>query len=120
YIGQVIAWDGVNENVHRHFYEDKFGENASAEYYSKAYHLDPKTTMFMNEFNTIEYSGDQVANPANYLRKLKEIQQFPGTAGMPMAIGLQCHFARGIPNLAYMRSGLDLLGATGLPIWLTE
>ncbi|GAU14980.1 hypothetical protein TSUD_47750 [Trifolium subterraneum] len=76
--------------------------------------------MFMNEFNTVEYSGDQFASPANYLRKLKEIQQFPGTAGMPMAIGLQCHFARGIPNLAYMRSGLDLLGATGLPIWLTE
>ncbi|XP_045786627.1 endo-1,4-beta-xylanase 5-like isoform X2 [Trifolium pratense] len=120
YNGQLIAWDVVNENLHCHFYEDKFGENISAKYYSTAYHLDPKTTMFMNEYNTIEYSGDHFASPANYIRKLKEIWKFPGTAGMPMGIGVQGHFAWGVPNLAYMRSGLDLLGATGLPIWLTE
>ncbi|PNX75545.1 endo-1,4-beta-xylanase A-like protein, partial [Trifolium pratense] len=120
YNGQLIAWDVMNENIHYHFYEDKIGVNASAEYYSSAYHLDPKATMFVNEYNTIEYSGETIASPANYIRKLQEIQQFPGTAGMPLAIGLQGHFGRGVPNLAYMRSGLDLLGATGLPIWLTE
>ncbi|WJX14885.1 endo-1,4-beta-xylanase [Trifolium repens] len=120
YNGQLIAWDVVNENLNCRFYEYKLGENASAEYYSIAYHLDPNTTMFMNEYNTIEYSGDQFSSPFNYLRKLKEIQYYPGTAGMPMAIGLEGHFARGFPNLAYMRSGLDSLGATGLPIWLTE
>ncbi|XP_045786649.1 endo-1,4-beta-xylanase 5-like [Trifolium pratense] len=120
YNGQLIAWDVMNENIHYHFYEEKIGVNASAEYYSSAYHLDPKATMFVNEYNTIEYSGETIASPANYIRKLQEIQQFPGTAGMPLAIGLQGHFGRGVPNLAYMRSGLDLLGATGLPIWLTE
>jgi len=76
--------------------------------------------MFMNEFNMIEFSPDQVASPTNYIRKLKEIQQFPGTIGMLLAIGVQGHFSGGMPNIAYMRSGLDLLGATGLPIWLTE
>ncbi|KAK7367982.1 hypothetical protein VNO80_10003 [Phaseolus coccineus] len=39
---------------------------------------------------------------------------------MSAAIGLQGHFAIGQPNLAYMRSSLDLLATTGLPIWLTE
>ncbi|XP_057426550.1 endo-1,4-beta-xylanase 5-like [Lotus japonicus] len=120
YKGDLIAWDVVNENLHYNFYEQNFGENASAMYYSTAYHLDPNARMFLNEFNTIEYSGDVVANPANYIRKIREIQQFPGTKGIPLGIGLQCHFASGNPNLAYMRSGLDILGATGYPIWLTE
>ncbi|RHN82182.1 putative endo-1,4-beta-xylanase [Medicago truncatula] len=120
YKGQLIAWDVVNENVHFHFFEDNLGKNASAVYYSAAYHLDPTTNMFMNEYNTIEYSGDKDASPTNYIRKLKEIQQFPGNAGISLAIGLQCHFSSGVPNIAYMRSGLDLLAATGLPIWLTE
>ncbi|PNY06376.1 endo-1,4-beta-xylanase A-like protein [Trifolium pratense] len=120
YKGQLIAWDVVNENLHFNFFEDKLGENASAVYYSAAYHLDPNTNMFLNEYNTIEYSHDKDASPGNYIRKIKQIQQFPGTDGIPLAIGLQCHFGSGKPNIAYMRSGLDLLAATGLPIWLTE
>ncbi|AES62756.2 glycosyl hydrolase family 10 protein [Medicago truncatula] len=120
YRGQLIAWDVVNENVHYHFFENKLGENASPIYYSTAYHLDPEIKMFMNEFNTIESSGDRVVSPPNYIRKLKEIQRFPGTAGISLAIGVQGHFRLGRPNYAYMRSSLDLLGATGLPIWLTE
>jgi GH35 family endo-1,4-beta-xylanase len=120
YKGQLIAWDVVNENLHFNFFEDKLGENASGVYYSAAYHLDPNTKMFMNEYNTIEYSNDKVASPANYIKKLKQIQQFPGTDGISLAIGLQCHFGNGKPNTAYMRSGLDLLATTGLPIWLTE
>ncbi|CAI8604817.1 unnamed protein product [Vicia faba] len=120
YKGELIAWDVMNENVHFHFYEDKLGENASEIYYLRAYELDPKTTLFMNEYNTIEYSGDKVASPANYFNKLKEILQSPEASEMSFAIGLQCHFASGRPNLAYMRSGLDFLGETGFPIWLTE
>ena len=73
-----------------------------------------------NEFNTIEYSGDEASSPAKYIKKLQEILSFPGVSGMSAAIGLQGHFASGQPNLAYMRSGLDLLATTVLPIWLTE
>ncbi|XP_004496874.2 endo-1,4-beta-xylanase 5-like [Cicer arietinum] len=120
YKGKVIAWDVMNENVHYRFFEDKLGENASAIYYSKAHELDPTVPMFMNEFNTIAYSGEKIASPANYVKKLKEIMEFPGNDRIPFAIGLQGHFSQGQPNLAYMRSSLDFLGATGLPIWLTE
>ncbi|XP_057427478.1 endo-1,4-beta-xylanase 5-like [Lotus japonicus] len=120
YSGELIAWDVVNENLHFNFFEGNLGENASAAYYSTAHHLDPNTRMFLNEFNTIEYSGDVAASPTNYIKKIQQILQFPGSAGIPLAIGLQCHFASGQPNLAYMRAGLDLLGATGFPIWLTE
>ncbi|KAJ1402852.1 Glycoside hydrolase family 10 domain [Sesbania bispinosa] len=120
YKGEVIAWDVVNENVHFHFFEDKLGLNASSVYYSTAYQLDPKTIMFLNEYNTIEYSGDEAASPAHYLQRLVDILSFPGTYGILPAIGLQGHFGSGQPNIAYMRSGLDLLAETKFPIWITE
>ncbi|KAK7280255.1 hypothetical protein RJT34_25317 [Clitoria ternatea] len=120
YRGELIAWDVMNENLHFHFYEDNFGENASSQAYARAYELDPSPNMFMNEFNTIEFSGDEKASPVKYIKKLKEILSYPGTDGMSAAIGLQGHFASGQPNIAYMRSGLDLLATTRLPIWLTE
>ncbi|KAG2401360.1 uncharacterized protein HKW66_Vig0196040 [Vigna angularis] len=120
YKGQLIAWDVMNENLHFHFFEDKLGQNASAEAYATAYELDSTPKMFLNEYNTIEYSGDEASSPVNYIKKIKEILSFPGVAGMSAAIGLQGHFASGQPNLAYMRSSLDLLATTGLPMWLTE
>jgi GH35 family endo-1,4-beta-xylanase len=120
YSGQLIAWDVVNENVHFRFFEDKLGENASAEFYSTAYQLDPNAIMFMNEYNTIEYSEDQTVSAANYKKKLEEILQYPGNDRILAGIGLQGRFGSGQPNLAYMRSSLDILGAIGVPIWLTE
>ena len=56
YKGELIAWDVMNENIHFHFQEDKFSENASSAAYTTDNKLDPKTKMFLNEFNIIEYS----------------------------------------------------------------
>ncbi|KAK3011920.1 hypothetical protein RJ639_010498 [Escallonia herrerae] len=120
YRGELIAWDVVNENLHFSFFEDKLGKNASEVFYSTAYHFDPRKTMFMNEYNTIEYSGDEAASPEKYIEKLEEIKSYPGNVGMLAEIGLQSHFGSGQPNIAYMRVALDILGATGLPSWLTE
>ncbi|KAF7811085.1 endo-1,4-beta-xylanase 5-like isoform X2 [Senna tora] len=120
YRGQLIAWDVMNENLHFSFFEDKLGKNASAEYYSMSYKIDPKTVMFMNEYNAIEYSGDKKVTPEKYKKKLEEIRSFPGSEGMLVGIGLQGHFTAGQPNVAYMRSVLDALSNLGLPIWLTE
>jgi GH35 family endo-1,4-beta-xylanase len=120
YKGQLIAWDVMNENLHFRFFEDKLGENASAAFYYTAQQLDPGTMMFMNEYNTMEYSSDEASSPANYKKKLQEILSYPGNANLTAGIGLQGHFGSGQPNLAYMRSVLDFLGATGFPIWLTE
>ncbi|XP_068323154.1 endo-1,4-beta-xylanase 5-like [Pyrus communis] len=120
YRGKLIAWDVVNENLHFRFFEDKLGKNASAEFYFTAQQLDPSTVMFMNEYNSIEYSKDTKAGAANYKKKLEEILSYPRNANLSAGIGLQGHFVSGQPNLAYMRSTIDMLGATGLPIWLTE
>ncbi|KAF2294446.1 hypothetical protein GH714_011464 [Hevea brasiliensis] len=73
YAGQLIAWDVMNENLHFSFYEDKPCKNASAQYFSKAHQPDPGTGLFMNEYNTIEYHGDEVANPDKYKNRLEGI-----------------------------------------------
>ncbi|XP_027364759.1 endo-1,4-beta-xylanase 5-like [Abrus precatorius] len=120
YKGELIAWDVMNENLHFCFYEDKLGENASAEAFAATYQLDPEPNLFLNEYNTIEYSRDEIASPHNVLSKLRSIMNYPGNREIPVAIGLQGHFTPGQPNIAYMRSGLDLLASAQVPIWLTE
>ncbi|XP_021860840.1 endo-1,4-beta-xylanase 5-like [Spinacia oleracea] len=124
YKGRLIHWDVVNENLHFSFYEDKLGENASAEIYGRAHELDEKPILFMNEYSTIEVSKDVAAKPANYARKLNNIVSYymerNGGKMLPMGIGLQSRFAPGQPNFAYMRAGLDYLASLGFPIWLTE
>lgn len=118
YRGKVIGWDVVNENLHFNFFESKLGQTASAELYNTASKTDGATTLFMNEYNTIEESRDGASSPAKYLEKLREIQGFRGNANLRMGIGLESHFIT--PNLPYMRSSLDTLAAANLPIWLTE
>ncbi|XVF44982.1 hypothetical protein PTKIN_Ptkin02bG0168600 [Pterospermum kingtungense] len=118
YKGQVIGWDVVNENLHFNFFESKLGPDASSLFYKMASDIDPSVTLFMNEYNTIEESGDAASTPAKYLGKLRNFHTFLGANSNRMAIGLESHF--GVPNLPYIRSSLDTLAATRLPIWLTE
>ncbi|KAL3730246.1 hypothetical protein ACJRO7_027279 [Eucalyptus globulus] len=120
YAGDVIAWDVVNENLHFSFLEDNLGKNASSIYFSKAYKLDPSARMFVNEFNTIEFGGDVKVSPWNLKKRLEGMLSYPGNEDIPAGIGVQGHFGPGQPNLAYMRSSLDILATTGAPIWLTE
>ncbi|KAH9614717.1 hypothetical protein KSS87_014442, partial [Heliosperma pusillum] len=124
YKGRLIAWDVMNENLHFRFYEDKLGENASAEFYAKTYEIDKKPLLFMNEYNTIEDSADDSSIPAKYARKLKNIvsyhKQMYGNKTLPMAVGLESRFMPGQPNLVYMRAGIDYLASMGFPVWLTE
>ncbi|OMO63374.1 Glycoside hydrolase, family 10 [Corchorus olitorius] len=118
YKGQVIGWDVVNENLHFDFLESKLGPNASANFYKMANDIDPSVSLFMNDYNTLEESGDPASTPAKYLEKLKSAQTLLGANGDKMAIGLESHFS--VPNLPYIRSSLDTLAAAKLPIWLTE
>ncbi|CAL5329584.1 endo-1,4-beta-xylanase 5-like [Camellia sinensis] len=118
YSGEVIGWDVMNENLHFTYFEDRLGPNASAMFYKIAQALDYKTTMFMNEYNTLEYPEDLKSTPSQYLKKIRQIRSFPGYEEMVVGIGLQSHF--GTPNIPYMRSCLDTFGAAKMPIWITE
>ncbi|XP_026393418.1 uncharacterized protein LOC113288554 [Papaver somniferum] len=117
YSGKFIGWDVINENLHFSYFESMLGVNASQVYFQKAHHLDRRTPMFLNDYNTIERSGDSKASPAEYLRKLKEIRTFRWNNG-PTGIGLEGHFDA--PNIPYMRAAIDTLAAARVSIWLTE
>ncbi|CAH8329356.1 unnamed protein product [Eruca vesicaria subsp. sativa] len=74
YKGQLESWDVVNENLLFSFLESKMGPQASYNIYALAHSIDPRTTMFMNEYNTLEQPGDEASSPAKYLGKLRELQ----------------------------------------------
>ncbi|VFR01589.1 unnamed protein product [Cuscuta campestris] len=116
YAGQVIHWDVVNENLHHHFFEEKLGPGASADYYKLTSVLDGKATPFLNDYNTIEHQEDSYSTPSKYLDKIADLRAH-GYNG-PLGIGLEAHF--GVPDLAYVRSAIDTLASTNLPIWITE
>ncbi|CAA0397403.1 unnamed protein product [Arabidopsis thaliana] len=118
YKGQLAGWDVVNENLHFSFFENKMGTKASYDIYEITHAIDPRATLFINEFNTLEEPRDPVSTPARYLQMLKELQSIRISGYIRLAIGLESHFKT--PNIPYMRSALDILAATGLPIWLTE
>ncbi|CAA7025222.1 unnamed protein product [Microthlaspi erraticum] len=118
YKGQLLGWDVVNEMLHFNFFESKMGPKASYNIYAQAHAVDPRTPMFMNEYNTLEQPGDSASTPARYLQKLRELQTIRVAGYVPLGIGLESHFST--PNIPYMRSALDTFAATGLPIWLTE
>ncbi|XP_073312451.1 endo-1,4-beta-xylanase 5-like [Primulina huaijiensis] len=116
YRGQLIHWDVVNENLHYSFFESKIGGSASTNFYQQANGIDSRATPFLNEYNTIEESGDPSSSPPKYLQKISELRR-EGYNG-PLGIGLQGHF--GNLNLPYLRSSLDQLASARLPIWVTE
>ncbi|KAG8650628.1 hypothetical protein MANES_07G059100v8, partial [Manihot esculenta] len=120
YKGQLICWDVVNENLHFDFFESKLGNTASAVFYNLAQKIDGASTLFLNDFNTLEEERDDKSTPARYLQKLRDIKAFPGNQNLKLGIGLESHFSSSAPNLPYMRAAIDTLGATNLPIWLTE
>ncbi|KAK4424268.1 Endo-1,4-beta-xylanase 5-like [Sesamum alatum] len=116
YKGQLFHWDVVNENLHFNFFESKLGYNASNVFYQKTNLIDPRTTPFLNEFNTIEESRDGASSPAKYLQKIFQLRK-QGYNG-PLGIGLEGHFS--YANLPYIRSAIDTLASAKLPIWVTE
>lgn len=118
YRGQLISWDVVNENMHFSYFENRVARSASQIFYNWAHKSDRETTLYLNEYNTIEDPEDSVSSPVNYLKKLKEIQNFPGNYETSMGIGLEGHFSS--PNLPYIRAAIDTLAAARLPIWVTE
>ncbi|XP_047173042.1 endo-1,4-beta-xylanase 5-like [Vigna umbellata] len=120
YKGKVIAWDVVNENLHFSFYESKLGPDFSSKIFEEIHNVDAGTTLFLNEYNTIEDNRDSVASPGRYVQKIKQIRSYKKNSAIRLGIGLESHFGDKGINFPYLRASLDFLGATRLPIWITE
>ncbi|XP_076904128.1 endo-1,4-beta-xylanase 5-like [Bidens hawaiensis] len=89
---------------------------APSKFFTTTRALDRHAALFLNEFNTIELTGDKASWPYSYLWKIKQI--WAGGYNGPLSIWLEGHFTN--PNIPYMRSAMDKLGSSGLPIWITE
>ncbi|GFQ08544.1 endo-1 4-beta-xylanase a [Phtheirospermum japonicum] len=119
YQGKFIQWDVVNENMHYNFFENNLGSiSASTYFYQTANQIDPATTPFLNEYNTIEWAGDPASSPAKYMEKIGLLRS-QGYHG-PLGFGLESHFTQGNVNPASIRTSLEMLAQAGLPIWATE
>ena len=121
----MVSWDVVNENLHFHYFERKVARNASGIFYNWAGKADGAAPLFLNDYNTIECSGDTTVSAARYARKVREIQGFLGSDyfginGVKLGIGLEGHFPAEQPNIPYVRACIDYLASMGLPIWITE
>ncbi|XP_074278916.1 endo-1,4-beta-xylanase 5-like [Silene latifolia] len=117
YRGRVIAWDVNNENLHFNFYESKLGGGITNKFFQRTRQLDRRAMLFMNDYNTIEDGRDSTSSPSKYIAKLRQLQASLG-ANSVIGIGLEGHFHT--VNIAYVRSALDTLAATRMPIWITE
>ncbi|GFP99407.1 probable endo-1 4-beta-xylanase c [Phtheirospermum japonicum] len=118
YRGQLFHWDVVNENLHFNFFESRLGYTAQKFFYGKANQIDGRTTLFLNDFNTIEVKGDGASSPFKYLQKVRDLRKH-GYNG-PLGIGLEGHFSSYRLQLPYIRSAIDQLASARLPIWITE
>ncbi|KAF1885196.1 hypothetical protein Lal_00029085, partial [Lupinus albus] len=119
YKDQLIHWDVNNENMHFSFFESKLGKDFSGWLFNEVNKIDPKVTLFLNDYNTIEEIRDSSVTASKYVQKVKEIKSYQGNNGLTIGIGLEAHFTN-VPNLPYMRSTIDTLAATGSPVWITE
>ena len=55
-------WDVNNENLHGDFYERQTGDaNITMKMFRDMYALDQTTKLFLNDYNVIKYSGNQLA-----------------------------------------------------------
>ncbi|XXG86171.1 hypothetical protein AAC387_Pa11g1115 [Persea americana] len=115
YKGEFIHWDVNNELLHFHFYEQRLGPDANLRFFERVQREDPRTTLFLNDFNVIETCDDLSSTVDAYISKVEELRR--GGAAMG-GIGLEGHFSK--PNIPLMRAILDKMGRLGLPIWLTE
>ncbi|KZV38840.1 hypothetical protein F511_32407 [Dorcoceras hygrometricum] len=116
YKGRVVHWDVLNENLHHSFFQSRMGNDTASVFYKTAQELDPETPLFLNEFNTLEQPEDVRSTPAMYLDKIKQIRR-EGYHG-PLSIGLESHFST--PSLAYVRTSIDVIASSKLPVWITE
>jgi GH35 family endo-1,4-beta-xylanase len=111
--GQLIEWDVVNEPVTEHQLTDLLGKEALVTWYKKTKEVDPKALLFVNDYPTPDNRG--------HLKGYEDTIKFLLANGAPLeGIGLQGHVGRTPWSIPGLIQTLDMLGAHGLPVEITE
>lgn len=117
YKREFIHWDVINENLHYQLFSNV--THNGTDVFQLVHRLDPHPIPFMNEYTVIEASNIiGKAMPQRYLEGIDRLRA-SGYEG-PLGIGLEGHFDYYAPNIPYVRTAIDVLASTGLPIWITE
>lgn len=108
---RVHEHDVNNEMLHYNYYGKRLGKNIRKEMFDWCGELDPKATLYVNEFNII--AGNDTD------KYVAQIEGFLKDGMKVGGIGVQGHFG-GKVNGPEVKRKLDLLAKFGLPIKVTE
>ncbi|CAL1542279.1 unnamed protein product [Lymnaea stagnalis] len=113
--GKLAHWDIYNEDLHAHFYESKLNDDSYIQHLYRAVHAaDPAPKLFLNDYNVVA----QGISTRAYLYQINRLKAANvGLAG----VGIQSHYTDYTePDLTLVKNRLDILGSSGLPMWITE
>ena len=114
--GKVICWDVVNEPVHETDYFKIVPREAMVKWYQIAHDADPGAQMVLNEYAMLN-GAESPAMICNFL----ELGHFLRDRGAKLdVLGVQGHIGALPRPPQSVLSDLDVLGAEGLPIQITE
>lgn len=130
YRGKLYAWDGINEMITAHFFEERVGKGIRPHIYRLAREIDPDTPLFTNEYSIL--CNDKGLNA--YVELIAGLREEGVVLG---GIGIQEHAAERIADVPPegdqierqsqfrltpegMWARMDKLAETGLPLHLTE
>ncbi|XP_052790638.1 anti-sigma-I factor RsgI6-like [Mya arenaria] len=111
--GYAAHWDVNNENIHGDYFEQMTGDpNITMTMFRDTHALDPDVKLFLNDFNVMQsFSAMPLRNQAKLFKD----------AGVPIyGVGIQSHLKHMNLDIPTLKSNLDLIAETGLPIWITE
>ena len=119
YAGRLDAWDVVNEpltNVGSQLHESVFTDQLGVDYITEAFQLARAAdgTLEDGDWIDIEFGAERFEAFHDLVAELL-------ARGAPIdAIGIQAHYAFGLPDFAKLRATIEAFGALGLEVELTE
>ncbi len=118
YPGIIYAWDVVNEIVDEGaFRKSIWTETVGEDFFIKAFefarkYAAPEVSLFYNDYETaLPWKRDYII--ANVLKPLMD-------KGLVDGMGMQSHLLMDHPDLGDYRTALEMYGATGLQVHITE
>jgi endo-1,4-beta-xylanase len=116
YADDVAVWDVNNEMLHVTEYLDRFGPTIRPWMFDETALRDPDALLFLNDYSVVG-GGNNGAEAESYVDQALD---FIGQGVQIDGMGAQCHFNDRPIVARWIRERLDVLGAVGVPLRMTE
>jgi GH35 family endo-1,4-beta-xylanase len=121
FVGQLVAWDVVNEERTNHDIMDQLpeGDAAMVSWFQKARQVDSNAKLYINEWGILSSAGD--TNSSNQTQYFNTINYLKSQAALIDGIGFQGHFDEStITGPEGIWDILDRFDTLGLDMQITE